>query len=74
MKKRTPGMGVKGHLLNTRNDGTLVFRVYDKSHEPFTWIDYDLTVDSLEVQIIQNSELIQTEDKTGFINDTSGTF
>jgi hypothetical protein len=43
---------VVGRLLNTRNDGSLVFRVYNKENSGETgYTDYELAVDDLRIEI-----------------------
>jgi hypothetical protein len=66
--------GVVGHLLNVRNDGTLVFRVYKKREEgergDLTYVDYDLRVDDLRVQIMNPlARLVKDDEGKNYILD-----
>lgn len=44
---------ITGHILNTRNDGTFVLRIYKKDHPALAvdYIDYELAVDDLIVDV-----------------------
>jgi hypothetical protein len=41
-------VGIEGWLLNTRNDGTFIFRVYDENKK---YKDYELKFDDLKIII-----------------------
>jgi hypothetical protein len=68
--------GVVGHILNTRNDGTFVFRVYKKREEGETgelsYVDYDLRVDDLRVQIMNPlARLVKDDEGKNYMLDHS---
>jgi len=48
MKMKTSANGIHGRLLNTRNDGSFVFRVYEND---ISYKDYELAFDDLTITI-----------------------
>ena len=64
-EKATPALGVIGHLLNTKNDGSLIFRVYgEKNPETgrLQYLDFDLRVDDLRIQVMSPiADLVKDE-------------
>ena len=73
----TPGLGVVGHLLSAGPGGALVFRVYNRDRhgnhvvgadgQSPDFVDYELSIDDLLIEIAANSTLIQTGNLTGRI-------